>query len=567
VLLLQLLFNHCVIFNLLTLFIMDWMYDDTILPPQICPSDNTFCQVDMTKKILEDPLVNIKKREIECTQKILKNPMRLKKQQNNKPEKHTIEDHQLDMILVSRLKSYEKAGLDLAKILSITKHKEKKEHKSKHKVDKSSSEDDEKSDNQEKCINRQKKNVTKSNHLEDRKQNDKRSFEYKDYRRNESKNRNERHRSVSSLEDDLDYSKTSKLGNEYGHHRNGNQKYNQSKLKHSSINTDKDTIQSFTYRRNEYHRSSSEDKHKNKYRNNQHTEKNINKKYSNSTNKDENPKYKQLGDNKNREKRHYGYKRHKSSSDRESEEKILNNNTSEHSKYNFKSNEHLRSNSSDRKYEPKVSKESKNSHEYHKKINSRRSRSESPYKQKKYQKTNEIIKNKHKRKSSNSSSSDNEKHHVSVKHTSKLHSTEFQSGSEKHIQHEKSTHKDRKDFGLFVPKSNNSKKSFSPPPVKIQKNTGNVRPKSPPAKKKKLTDEEMEQLRKEMMKDAKIRDKERSSNVKRYRKEDKKEEGKQKPYSKEFLIKTLAHAASQVSVERSIKSNVNKLQKNHSIAD
>jgi len=38
----------------------------------------------------------------------------------------------------------------------------------------------------------------------------------------------------------------------------------------------------------------------------------------------------------------------------------------------------------------------------------------------------------------------------------------------------------------------------------------------------------MEQLRKEMMKDAKIRDKERSSNVKRYRKEDKKEEGKQK---------------------------------------
>lgn len=46
----------------------------------------------------------------------------------------------------------------------------------------------------------------------------------------------------------------------------------------------------------------------------------------------------------------------------------------------------------------------------------------------------------------------------------------------------------------------------------------------------------MERMRKEMMEDAKIRDKERSSNVKRYRKEDKKEEEKQKPYSKEFLM-------------------------------
>lgn len=46
----------------------------------------------------------------------------------------------------------------------------------------------------------------------------------------------------------------------------------------------------------------------------------------------------------------------------------------------------------------------------------------------------------------------------------------------------------------------------------------------------------MEKLRKEMMKDAKIRDKERSSNVKRYKNEEKKEEEKQKPYSKEFLM-------------------------------
>lgn len=46
----------------------------------------------------------------------------------------------------------------------------------------------------------------------------------------------------------------------------------------------------------------------------------------------------------------------------------------------------------------------------------------------------------------------------------------------------------------------------------------------------------MERMRKEMMEDAKVRDKERSSNVKRYRREDKNDEKKQKPYSKEFLM-------------------------------
>lgn len=54
--------------------------------------------------------------------------------------------------------------------------------------------------------------------------------------------------------------------------------------------------------------------------------------------------------------------------------------------------------------------------------------------------------------------------------------------------------------------------------------------------KKKLTEKDMERMRKEMMADAEIRDKERSSNVKRYKREDKKNEEKQKPYSKEFLM-------------------------------
>lgn len=72
--------------------------------------------------------------------------------------------------------------------------------------------------------------------------------------------------------------------------------------------------------------------------------------------------------------------------------------------------------------------------------------------------------------------------------------------------------------------------------MKTSKSTNNVQVKSPPSKKKKLSEEEMEKIRKEMMKDAKIRDKERYSNVKRYRKEDKEENEKHKPYSKEFLM-------------------------------
>lgn len=73
-------------------------------------------------------------------------------------------------------------------------------------------------------------------------------------------------------------------------------------------------------------------------------------------------------------------------------------------------------------------------------------------------------------------------------------------------------------------------------PVKIQKKINDVQHKSPPVKKKKLSEKEMERMRKEMMNNAKIRDKERLSNVKRYRKEDKKEEETLKPYTKEFLM-------------------------------
>lgn len=78
------------------------------------------------------------------------------------------------------------------------------------------------------------------------------------------------------------------------------------------------------------------------------------------------------------------------------------------------------------------------------------------------------------------------------------------------------------------------KVSSSPPPVKTK--TSDSQPKPLPVMKKNLTEEEMERMRNEMIVEAKIRDMERSSNVKRYRRNDKKEQQQQKPYSKDFLM-------------------------------
>lgn len=403
----------------------------------------------MTKKILEDPLVNIKKRQIECTAKILQNPMRLKKQQVVKPEKYNIEDHQLDMILVSRLKSYQKAGLDLAKILSITK--KEKSHKSKPKLNNSSSEDL-KSDIHKKTNYKQKNLAQKSNHFErgDRKQNHKNSLEYKDYRRN--KNRNE-HKSISPS-DDVDFYKRNDFTNNYKYSKYDNQtnKDNHTKQIEKSIGTEKNDNNNYINKKNEGYRSISKDKNnrnsKNKYRNNPHTnEQESNNKKSNDNNviKDRKSKYRQQED-KNRKTNYIeNDKRYKSDSlDKEPNWKKQNN-TSEHSKYKYKMNlQHNKLNSSDREQELNCM-DSRNRYEYHKIVNNRRSRSKSLTKDKKYQKINYIKKDKYNHKSSSSSISDDEKaNNVMKKSRKRQYSPDLQSDNEK------DHHKNKQDYGLFV---------------------------------------------------------------------------------------------------------------------
>lgn len=78
--------------------------------------------------------------------------------------------------------------------------------------------------------------------------------------------------------------------------------------------------------------------------------------------------------------------------------------------------------------------------------------------------------------------------------------------------------------------------------------------------KEKLTEEEKEKRRREMMENAAWRDQEREKNVKRYKDEDMKE-SKQIDYNPDFMHNQMVKATASSSVESRIKSNVNNIQR------
>lgn len=82
----------------------------------------------------------------------------------------------------------------------------------------------------------------------------------------------------------------------------------------------------------------------------------------------------------------------------------------------------------------------------------------------------------------------------------------------------------------------------------------------------KLSEEEREKRRREMMENAAWRDKEREMNVKKYREEDSKE-FKQTDYDPEFIHNQMAKATSGSSVESRIKSNLNNIQRSSTHMD
>ncbi|XP_066584420.1 pre-mRNA-splicing factor CWC25 homolog [Prorops nasuta] len=82
-----------------------------------------------------------------------------------------------------------------------------------------------------------------------------------------------------------------------------------------------------------------------------------------------------------------------------------------------------------------------------------------------------------------------------------------------------------------------------------------------PKPRQRLTEEEKETRRQEMMANASWRDKERERNIKRYRDEDKRENENSKSFNKDFLRQQLAAATNTSTVASRIRSNINNIQR------
>ncbi|XP_041776769.1 pre-mRNA-splicing factor CWC25 homolog [Anopheles merus] len=90
----------------------------------------------------------------------------------------------------------------------------------------------------------------------------------------------------------------------------------------------------------------------------------------------------------------------------------------------------------------------------------------------------------------------------------------------------------------------------------------------PQEKKRPLSEKELEEKRLAMMSNAQWRDKERESNVKRYESEDHREDAKEsREFDKEFLTKQLKRAAASETVESRIRSNRNNIQRSNGAMD
>lgn len=76
---------------------------------------------------------------------------------------------------------------------------------------------------------------------------------------------------------------------------------------------------------------------------------------------------------------------------------------------------------------------------------------------------------------------------------------------------------------------------------------------------KRLTEAEKEQLRQQMIKDAEVREQERSENLRRYREENRDEVIKD--FDKNFAHKELLKSTKNTSVEERIKSKINNIQR------
>ncbi|XP_012136330.1 uncharacterized protein LOC100881039 isoform X2 [Megachile rotundata] len=232
-------------------------------------------QVDLARKMQEDPLYAIKKKEMETRSQLLKNPVKLKqlrqlleqqskknksekKQKKKKKHKHSADsddESQLDMLLVTKYKQLKERinDKDLIKSMKKVKHKRKKKLKNKHdSTDESESSSEENSSDED--VKKHKGKASKSRgdietwkhgkdkYDVDKKESNKQISKKRIRSRSSStesnsnsvhKRRNNAHRKDTNKTENKNYNSRSPRSREHSSHRN---KYN-----HRSRNEDKYT--------------------------------------------------------------------------------------------------------------------------------------------------------------------------------------------------------------------------------------------------------------------------------------------------------------------------------------
>uniref|UniRef100_A0AAG5DDX6 CBF1-interacting co-repressor CIR N-terminal domain-containing protein n=1 Tax=Anopheles atroparvus TaxID=41427 RepID=A0AAG5DDX6_ANOAO len=117
-------------------------------------------------------------------------------------------------------------------------------------------------------------------------------------------------------------------------------------------------------------------------------------------------------------------------------------------------------------------------------------------------------------------------------------------------------------------KSHSSVRLYKPEEIKAEQSKQKPSWTKPTGAKRPLTEQEMEEKRLAMMSNAQWREKDRETNVKRYHEEDHREEASaSREYDKEFSTKQFKRAAASETVESRIRSNRNNIQRANGAMD
>ncbi|RWS27368.1 pre-mRNA-splicing factor CWC25-like protein [Leptotrombidium deliense] len=164
---------------------------------------------------------------------------------------------------------------------------------------------------------------------------------------------------------------------------------------------------------------------------------------------------------------------------------------------------------------------------------------------------------------SSESSDDRKRRHHSHKHR-RRDSRERRSSRERHRSHREHRPKSSERRRHRSKSSERRKRERSPKryaPTKDEKQS-NSKP-----KKSKLSDEELERRRNEMLQNGAWREDQRRKNVERYKEDEKKESEEQKDKSASFLKPMINSALESDSVEKRIKQKIFKVQREHNAMD